>query len=439
MKRLFLLVFSLGLFFQNGFSQGFNKARLDSFFNALEQHNKFMGSVAVSKGGNLIYSRSIGYRDVANKTKADKNTKYRIGSISKTFTAILILKAVEQHKLTLDETIFQFFPAIKNAKTITVSQLLHHRSGIHNFTSDPSYLSWNTEAKSEKEMVSIIANGGSDFEPGTQYQYSNSNYLLLTYILQKVFKKPYAELLKQYVTTPLNLRDTYLGGKVNHENDEAYSYVRRGNWKIQPETDISIPLGAGGIVSTPVDLVNFSNALFNGNLLEPESLKLMKTLKDGYGMGLIGIPFYKMKGYGHTGGIDGFSSMFIHLPEGDVSYALTSNGADFNDNDISIAVLSAVYNKPYQMPTFPHYSGGSENLDNYVGIYSSPQVPMKITITKQGNMLVGQATGQSSFPLEPTAKNTFGFSRAGIIMEFNPEDSTMILKQSGGKVKFTKE
>ena len=119
------------------------------------------------------------------------------------------MKAVEAGKLSLDETIESYFPTIPNADKITIKHLLGHRSGIHNFTNDKSYLDWNTEAKSEKEMVEIIAKGGSDFEPGTKTVYSNSNFVLLSYILEKVENKSYASLLNGSITQPLELTNTY--------------------------------------------------------------------------------------------------------------------------------------------------------------------------------------------------------------------------------------
>ena len=128
-----------------GFSQNFDKVKLDNYFKALEKNNKFMGSVAVSKNGKLIYSKSIGYADLENKIKATEKTKYRIGSITKSFTAILILKAIENKKLDINETIDKWFPTITNSKKITIKQLLTHRSGIHNFTNNVDYLQWNTQ------------------------------------------------------------------------------------------------------------------------------------------------------------------------------------------------------------------------------------------------------------------------------------------------------
>lgn len=399
-----------------------------------------MGNVAVSKGGNIIYQKSMGYLDVAHKIKADENTEYVIGSISKTFTAVLILKAVEQHRLKLSQTLDRFFPTIKNAEKITISELLHHRSGIHDFSRDKDYLHWRTTPKTEKEMVGIIAGDGSDFEPGTKFRYSNSNYVLLAYILEKVFSNSYAHLLKEYITAPLNLKHTYVGGKIRPENDEAHSYVAYGeNWRIQTEVDLSIFIGAGDIVSTAIDLTKFSNALFNGKLLKPESLKLMKTFKDGYGMGLFGMPFYDLKGYGHTGGLDGFIAVLFHFPKENVSFAITTNSLEYKYGDISKAILSAIYDKPYDLPEFDNYKINPEDLDKYTGVYSSDETSKEIKIAKEANILTAQLTGQDSFPLEPIAKNKFEYIRAGVSMVFNPGDNTMIFKQGHITGNFKKE
>jgi CubicO group peptidase (beta-lactamase class C family) len=439
MTRTFLTTLLIGALCQIGFAQNFEKTRLDNYFTALEANNKFMGSVAVSKNGAIIYSKSIGFSDIENNTKATENSKYRIGSISKTFTSVLILKAVEEKKLELNQTIDKYFPTIKNAEKITVKLLLSHRSGIHNFTDDADYLTWNTQPKTEKEMVEIIAKGGSDFQPDSKAEYSNSNFVLLTYMLEKAFAKSYSDLLQEYIVQPIGLTNTYVFEKINPSKNECKSYKFTGTWKLEPETDFTIPLGAGAIIATSTDLTKFADALFGGKLLKSESLEIMKTIKDGYGIGLFQIPFYDKAGYGHTGGIDGFSSVFFHFSDGNISYALTSNGTNFNNNDISIAVLSAVYDKPYEIPIFTTYNLTSEELDKYLGVYASAQIPLKITITKDRNTLIAQGTGQPSFPLEATEKDKFKASQAGAKFEFNPTERTMILFQGGGQIKFTKE
>ena len=424
---------------QIGFSQNLDKTKLDNYFNALEQNNKFMGSVAVSKNGEIIYIKSIGFADIENKVKATENSKYRIGSISKSFTTVLILKAVEQKKLNTNQTIDKWFPTIKNAKKITVYHLLSHRSGIHNFTDDKDYQNWNTQPKTEKEMIEIIAKGGSDFNPDSKAEYSNSNFVLLTYILEKTFTKSYSDLLQEFIVKPIGLKNTYVFGKINPSNNECKSYSFSGSWKTETETDFTVPLGAGAITSTPSDLTKFADALFSGKLLTNESLEIMKTIKDGYGIGLFQIPFYKSVGYGHTGGIDGFSSIYSYFSDDKISYALISNGTNINNNDISIAVLSAIYDKPYEIPVFTTFTLTSEDLDKYLGVYASKQIPLKITISKDGNTLIAQGTGQPAFPIEATEKDKFKFDQAGAKFEFNLTAKTMILFQGGGQINFTKE
>ncbi|MDX1903142.1 MAG: serine hydrolase domain-containing protein [Thermonemataceae bacterium] len=440
MKKAILTTVLLLTFSQIGLAQtNFDKTKLDNYFNALEKNNKFMGSVAVSKNGETIYTKTIGLADVENNRKATENSKYRIGSISKTFTAVLILKAIEEKKLSLNQPIDKWFPTIRNAKKITIEYLLRHRSGIHNFTNDKDYLTWNTQPKTEKEMLEIITKGGSDFEPDSKAEYSNSNFVLLTYILEKTFKKSYSNLLQEFIVKPIGLANTYVFGKINPNNNECKSYRFAGFWKVESETDFTVPLGAGAITSTPTDLTQFADALFGGKLLTNQSLEIMKTINDGYGVGLFQIPFYKSIGYGHTGGIDGFSSIFSHFPDDNISYALISNGTNMNNNDISITVLSAVYNKPYEIPSFTTFSLTSEDLDKYLGVYSSKQIALKITITKEGNTLIAQGTGQPSFALEATDKDKFKFDQARAKFEFNPTEGKMILFQGGGQIEFTKE
>lgn len=438
MKKL-LLIFLITLFAATSFAQKFDKEKLDLYFQTLENNNKFMGSVALSENGKIIYTKSIGFSDVESKTKPNQTTKYRIGSISKSFTSALVFKAAEENKLSLDTKISKYFPNIKNADKIGISNLLNHRSGIHSFTDNENYLSWNTQKKSEEELLKIIEDGGSNFEPDTKADYSNSNYVLLSFILEKIYKKPYSEILQEKIIKPIGLKNTYVGGKINLENNEADSYIFENNWIKETETDLSIPLGAGAIVSTPSDLLQFADALFNGKIISEKNLKLMETIKDNYGSGLFQMPFGTKKAFGHTGGIDGFSSNYGYFPEEKVAFALTSNGSNYTNNNIAIAVLSAVFNQPYEIPTFKTLDLPSADLDQYLGIYSSKDIPLKITVTKNDTTLMAQATGQSAFPLDASDKNIFKFDQAGIILEFMPANKTMILKQGGKNYNFIKD
>ena len=427
-----LLILSGGVFAQNLF----DRAKLDNYFDKLEKNNKFMGSVAVAKNGEIIYTKAIGFADVENNVKATEKSKYRIGSVSKSFTAVLVLKAVEEKKIDLDQTIDKWFPTIANSQKITVRHLLSHRSGIHDFTHNEDYLTWCTQPKTENEMLAIIENGGSDFEPDSTAEYSNSNYVLLTYMLEKIFSKPYSDLLQEYIVEPIGLADTYVFGKTNPNDNECRSYRFLGSWVVENETDCTVPMGAGAIVSTPTDLTKFADALFGGRLLTNESLEMMKTIKDEYGLGLFEIPFGDNIGLGHTGAIDGFVSVYSHYADGNVSYALTSNGLNFKLGDIKKAVLGAVYGKPYEIPEF--YNVASEDLDVYLGEYVSKKIGLDFIVKKEGNTLIGQI-GEDAIPLEAVDKDKFKCDQIGAKFEFNPKKNTMTLFQNGAKLVLRKK
>ncbi|MBS7233661.1 beta-lactamase family protein [Flavobacterium psychroterrae] len=439
MKKI-IIASLFALITASGFSQNFNPQRLDSLFLLLEKNNKFMGSIAISENGKTIYTKSIGFDDITTSKKSSINTKYRIGSISKTFTAALIFKAVQDKKINLNQTIDKYFPTIKNAKTITISNLLNHRSGVHDFTNDPDYLNWNTEYQSRAKMIERIAAGPTSFEPDTKGQYCNSNYILLSYILEDVYKKSYGDILNQQIIKPLNLKNTYLGGKTTLDKNESYSYNLTGKWQKEKETDMSIPIGAGAIVSNPTDLNIFIESLFAGKIISIEHLNQMKSIKDKYGMGIVEIPYFEKISYGHGGTIDGFRSIVNYFPTEKLAVAITSNGAmGYDNNNILLCALSSYFNKPFTMPTFIDFVVAPATLDSYSGIYASTEIPIKVTISQKNNIMTAQATGQPSFPLEATAVNIFKFDAAGVVLEFNNDKKEMILKQGGKNYSFTKE
>jgi D-alanyl-D-alanine carboxypeptidase len=439
--RIILSLLTAGLLSATAYAQGVNTGKLDSLFSVLEAKNKAMGSIAISKNGKLQYTRAIGNSLLkeGGNIKASTDTRYRIGSITKMFTATMIFQLAEEKKIDLNTKLDKYFPELPNAGKITISNLLGHRSGLHNFTNDAGYTEWMEQPKSEKEMLDIIAKGGTDFEPDSKAEYSNSNYVLLGYIIEKASGKPYAALLKEKIAGKAGLKHTYYGKKSNIKEGESLSYQWISNWMPQPETDMSIPHGAGAIVSTPGDLTRFADALFKGKLISKASLAQMTEIKDNYGKGIFMIPFGEKKGFGHTGGIDGFSAMLIYFPQDSTAIAYCSNGTVYPVNDIMIGALSIYYNQPYAMPDFNTIAVDQATLDLYTGIYASAQIPVKITISRNGNTLMAQATGQSSFPLEATKKDKFKFDAAGIEIDFDQEKKELVLKQGGGSFTFTKE
>ena len=432
---LFLCVLSL-----SGYAQKRDFAQLSEYLEKLEAHDRFMGSVSLSQNGEMLFAKSVGYADKEAGLKSTMDTKYRIGSISKMFTSAMILMAEEENKLELDQTLEAFFPKLDRAGDITISNLLNHRSGIPNFTNDPSYLSWHTEYKSREDLLKIIQKGKSEFAPDSKGDYSNSNYLLLTYILKDIYKKPYTEILKEKITDPLDLQNTSVFGKTDPKKNESYSYkFVSNNWKKEQETDASIPLGAGALISTPKDLITFIEALFAEKLISAESLAKMMDIRENYGRGMFRFPFDDKAGYGHGGGIDGFTSMLSYFPEEKLAFVMTSNGSNYNSNNIAIAALSNYFGKPFAMPKFNNISLSSEDLQQYVGTYTTDQLPLQIVITSKDDKLYAQATGQEQFGLDAIDTHEFEFTTAGVVMVFTPEENKMLLKQAGQNYKFVKK
>jgi len=441
MKNKFILILFVNLLVCFGSSaQTVNKGMLDSLFSILAEKDKAMVSVAISKNNQILYQKAIGFASINEKgnVPATTQTRYRIGSITKTFTATMIFQLIDEGKLTLSETLNTYFPSVKNSEKITVSNLLNHRSGIHNFLGDSEIFQYLTLPKTSVEMVGIISKNKPDFEPGAKTEYSNSNYVLLGYIIEKLTGKTYSQNLDQRIVSKLKLKETYYGGKADLAKNESFSYKLMGKWMQQPETDLSIPAGAGAIVSTPSELNQFVAALFAGKLVKPGSLEQMKTITDGMGMGLFTIPFGTKTGYGHNGSIDGFVSNMFYFPEDNLAVSICSNGVSYPLNDILIALLSSCYNVPFKIPAFKSIAVKPEELNKYVGIYSSASFPLKITIAKNENGLTGQATGQGAFPLTATEADVFVFDPAGITMEFRPAKNEFTLKQGVGNYVFTK-
>jgi D-alanyl-D-alanine carboxypeptidase len=438
MIKKIIVTILLGFIFGTTYSQKLDTTKLDSLFKALEEKNLFMGSIAVSKNGNLIYSKSIGKADIASDKNLSFKTKYRIGSATKMFTSALVLKAIENKKTTLNQTINTFFPTIENSEKITIENLLKHRSGIADFLNADDFANGYTEAKSEQEMIGIISKLKSDFSPDSKAVYSNSNYYLLSIILEKIYAKSYQELLTEQITKPLKLRNTYFGGKINLQNNECYSYSFSGKWEKGVEGDTSVPLGAGGIVSNPQDLTIFIENLFKGEIINLESLKGMTQIQDKFGMGIFALPFYDEKGFLHRGRIDEFRTVLCYFPTEKLAIAITSNGMVYEPKKVMKAVLSNYFDKPFKI-TFNNIVLKTEELDEYLGEYTSPDYSSKITITKNNSTLLMQLADQEQVVIDPIEKDKFESIWEGIQLQFKPNQNQFIYEDGGKKFTFSRQ
>jgi D-alanyl-D-alanine carboxypeptidase len=404
---------------------------LDEVLSHFAKHDKFMGSLAFFENGRVRYQFAYGMADVETEQVLNVETRFRIGSISKTVTAVLILQLIEQDKLDLDTPLARFFPQLSNAADITIADLLYHRSGLASFTDQPDYTTYMTEPKTREELLALMAGLEPVFAPRERNEYSNSNYVLLGYILEEVTGKTYGQVLKKQITQPLGLAHLYYGGAPNPLRNEAYSYrPGKSGWEKEPITDMSIPHGAGALVATPAALTRFMHALFSGELVSESSLEQMTTLENGFGMGLFRFPFDGRSAYGHNGGIDGFVSNVAYFPEEEMAIAVTVNALDYNLNDILIAALSTWFGVPYELPDLSAQpiELSAEQLAAYAGTYASPTAaesggPATLRLWVKDGQLLGGPTEENAIPLTPFSPTTFRFDPAGLVLEFGAAEA----------------
>jgi CubicO group peptidase (beta-lactamase class C family) len=408
-----------------GRAQTLDKAKLDQLFDRLLEKNKGMGSLTLVKDGNVVYSRSFGYRQIngSEKKPLTAETKYRIASITKMFTAVMIFQLAEEKKLRLADTLDKFFPQIPNAARITIE-------------ADGSF---GKQPRTREEVVARIAQGQPDFEPDAMHRYSNAGYILLGYIVEKAGGKPYQEALKERITSKIGLKDTYAGaGNTDPSKNEALSYIYIGGWKEAAELEFSVVAGAGSILSTPTDMTKFIQALFDLKLVPPDSLKQMTTMSDGEGMGMEPFSFAGKTLYGHTGGSANSGAWLAYFPDEKLALAYTTNAKIYPVRDIVKGVFDIYWNQPFQIPTLDAFEVSPEVLERYVGVYSIPGTPARLTVSRDGATLYFQPAGQSAVPIEATAEDKFKIDPF-VVFEFDAAKGELTITRAGQKRIFTKQ
>ena len=348
-KIIFCCLFIISIAQTGLKAQEFQTEKMDSLFFLLEKYDKAMGSLSVYHKGERVYQKSFGYADVDENIKATANTQYRIGSISKMFTAALVMQLIEEDKLSLETKLSDFYPDVQNSDQITIQQLLQHQSGIFDIIKSQNFEEWMVEKRSKDELLAKIKENGSLFSPGEKRDYSNTNYILLTFILEDIEKEDFASILDKRILTPLQLKGTYYGGKYPDKSG-TYSYEKKDNvWEKPSHIHLSIPHGAGGIISTPVDLNTFINGLFDGKLVSEKSLALMKQEP---GMGVSPIPVFREENMlGLMGGMDAFKSLVVYMPKQQMTFAFSFNGIDYSYQEIVMGIFTILLNKEYNLPS----------------------------------------------------------------------------------------
>ena len=285
MKKLFLLVtvLCLGHFI---FGQG---DKLDTLLSTYAKLNKFNGSALVAKNGVILLNKGYGYRDATSKTPNDEQTIFQLGSITKQFTSAVILKLQEEKKLSVSDKLSKYFPGYPKGDSITIRQLLTHTSGVFNYTNDGEFMKNEmTKPATREKMLALFKDKPLDFSPGTGWNYSNSGYLLLGYIIEDVTKKTYEQAVRKYIFTPLQMTHSGFDFTDLKSNKKATGYFNLDEKEnaAAPIVDSSVSFSAGAIYSTTGDLYLWHEALQKNMILSKEQQEMAYTpVKNNYGYG----------------------------------------------------------------------------------------------------------------------------------------------------------
>jgi CubicO group peptidase (beta-lactamase class C family) len=319
--------------------------KLDAIIETVETEQQGMGSISIFKEGKEVYQKTFGVTNIETKTKADASTVYRIGSVTKMYTAAIIIQMVEENKLKLDAPLSAFFPEIPNASKITIENLLKHQSGLFNVTEDAAFSTWMFQPQSRVKMLERVVKNGSIFEPGTSTTYCNTNFILLSYIAEEIDGEGFDAIVLNRISKRLGLAKTKYGVTINPTHNEALSHaLNDGNWEVVTDyTHMSAPMGAGALVATVSEVNAFTTALYMGNLMTKSSFEKMTDVSSGMGMGLGGAPILGMKGFGMSGQIDGFKSLAIFFPEQKVSMSILSNGYNGSLQTLMMPVVQSFF------------------------------------------------------------------------------------------------
>jgi CubicO group peptidase (beta-lactamase class C family) len=401
------------------------QSEMDRYMQAALKVDHFMGAVLVARDGHVVIAKGYGKANVEGDVPNTPDTEFRIGSVTKQFTAMAVMMLQAEGKLNVKDSVCKYVPDCPETwQPITISEVLSHTSGIPNFTGFLSYPAVRKKPHTPAELVALFKDKPLDFKPGEKFEYSNSGYVLLGYIIEHVAGESYAKFLQQHIFDPLKM--SHSGYDKSHptarDHAKGYNYTQ-GAYKPASYVDMSVPFSAGALYSTVRDLYTWDRALAAGKLL-PHALhqqmfspqaKVGSDLSDA--MGASGPVHYGYcwfisrefghKMYSHEGGIAGFTSLNSWFPKQDVYVIVLDNMSSANIFTIGNSLAAIAFGEAYTLPKAPRtVSLPAKVLEGYVGTYKlAPD--FAITVRLKDGGLTAQGTGQPAFSILPESKTEF--------------------------------
>ena len=407
-------------------------------------------AVLVARDGKIIFEKGYGLADREQDVPVTPQTTFRIGSITKQFTASAILKLQEEGKLSVDDKLSKYIPDFPRGDEVTLRHLLTHTSGIHSYTAEPDFLNRVTNATTTTAIIEEMKKYPYDFDPGAKWSYDNSGYVLLGYIVEKVSGRSYDDFLRENLFQPLGMTNTgvyYANLGLPHEalgyNLGTNGFERALNW------DMSWAFGCGALYSTVEDLYRWNEGIFNGRVLDAASLAAAFTpvktkeneayyTKDGgYGFGWFVSRDRGLREIWHGGGLNGFSSYLLQLPEAQFTVAILAN-AEPGRSKASPGLLAQQLVEIFLADKLTPLPNVNTNVspNSYNALTGRYELHGAImTISRHGPHLFEQYAGQPTFEIFPKSDTEFFLKVVDAQITFVKDSSgkavKLILHQSG--------
>ena len=403
--------------------------QVDAYLKARYPANKPGVSFLIAKDGKTIYRKAFGMANLELHVPMKPENVFEIGSITKQFTAVSILMLEEQGKLAVHDEITKFIPDYPTkGKKITIHQLLNHTSGIKSYTNMESFISLARTDMTPKQLIDVFKNEPMDFEPGEQYAYNNSGYILLGYIIEIASGKSYADFIQHNIFDKIGMTASSYGSKSKLVPNRASGYSESDKGYINAEyLSLTLPYAAGSIMSTTNDLLKWQNALNSYKLIKKSSYEKAihgSKLNNGspitYGYGLATENVNGSPSIQHGGGIFGYTTMGIYLPEQKIFVSGLQNCDCNSISAIATAVAAIAIGKPF--PDKKNAIKLSEvELKKWIGAYQFDGNVFR-NISLENGQLYSAKDGGTKSQLYPMSKTHFIFDGGSTSYQFAEKD-----------------
>jgi len=429
MNNLHLICISLLFLLSTGCAHGQDiKIKLDSYVGAFAEQEKFSGSVLVARNGNLLLSKGYGQANYELDAPNNPQTKFRIASITKQFTAMAIIQLQEKGLINVEDKLHKYILDYPNGEKISIHHLLTHRSGIPDYCQLGNFQEEKIKPHTLLQLIELFKDKPLDFQPGAECKYSNSGYVLLGYIIEKISGKSYEMFLKENIFNPISMHDSGYDNRRIILKNRASGYKIADNLLVNSDyADMSLPAGAGGLYSSVEDLYKWDQALYSNVLLSTNSLTKIftpynaeanDTHPSGYGYGWNIHRLHNRNVVSHLGGIEGFSSLIHRYIDEKICIIILGNIENLDRFRIAKGLAAILLGEEYQLPKKrTAITVDPSFYDQYVGRYKFDD-GLIFHITKNNNRLFAGLNARDMTEIFPETKKDYFYRMSEVAISF---------------------